>query len=59
MDSQLGHNALNYYFQTKLQQVIIFMIHLNKTLCVNVLFMQNFAQLQKQIEDCNPYKGKF
>jgi hypothetical protein len=34
------------------------MIHLNKTLCVNVLFMQNFAQLQKQIGNCNPYKGK-
>jgi hypothetical protein len=30
------------------------MIHLNNTLCVNVHFMQNFAQLQKQIEDCNP-----
>jgi len=34
------------------------MIHLNKTLCVNVLFIQNLAQLQKQIEDCNPNKGK-
>jgi hypothetical protein len=21
--------------------------------------MKKFAQLQKQIEDCNPYKGKF
>ncbi len=32
------------------------MIHLNKTLCVNVLFMQKNSQLQKQIENCHPDK---